>query len=56
MALQLVKQNKAFGGWVKQFRHASVSTKTDMTFSVFLPPVSIRDIRSQILIFKTKAM
>jgi len=40
MALNLVKKNKAFGGWVKQFRHASKSTKTDMTFSVFLPSQS----------------
>ncbi|CAK9089602.1 S-formylglutathione hydrolase (FGH) (Esterase D) [Durusdinium trenchii] len=37
MALKLVKQNKAFGGWVKQFKHASSATKTEMTFSVFLP-------------------
>ena len=37
MALNLVKQNKMFGGWVKQFKHASTSTKTEMTFSGFLP-------------------
>lgn len=36
-ALKLVKQTKCFGGWVKQFTHASTSTKTNMTFSVFLP-------------------
>lgn len=36
-ALKLVKQNKMFGGWVKQFKHASIATKTEMTFSVFLP-------------------
>jgi S-formylglutathione hydrolase len=35
--LKLVKQTKCFGGWVKQFTHASTSTKTPMTFSVFLP-------------------
>mmetsp|Transcript_1519 Transcript_1519/g.1781 ORF Transcript_1519/g.1781 Transcript_1519/m.1781 type:complete len:283 (-) Transcript_1519:1799-2647(-) len=39
-ALKLIKQNKMFGGWVKQFKHASSSTQTEMTFSVFLPKES----------------
>eukprot|EP00511_Aplanochytrium_stocchinoi_P005584 CAMPEP_0204826218 /NCGR_PEP_ID=MMETSP1346-20131115/3951_1 /ASSEMBLY_ACC=CAM_ASM_000771 /TAXON_ID=215587 /ORGANISM="Aplanochytrium stocchinoi, Strain GSBS06" /LENGTH=282 /DNA_ID=CAMNT_0051954133 /DNA_START=66 /DNA_END=914 /DNA_ORIENTATION=+ len=39
-ALKLVKQNKMFGGWVKQFKHASTATQTEMTFSVFLPKES----------------
>jgi S-formylglutathione hydrolase len=40
MALQLVKQIKAQGGVIKQFSHESASTKTTMTFSVFLPPAA----------------
>ncbi|GBG33316.1 S-formylglutathione hydrolase [Hondaea fermentalgiana] len=41
MALNLVKQNKAFGGWVKQFSHTSkVLGDLEMKFSVFLPAQS----------------
>jgi S-formylglutathione hydrolase len=29
--------NKCYGGYVKTFKHASASTKTDMVFSVFFP-------------------
>jgi S-formylglutathione hydrolase len=36
-ALNLVKQNKCFGGILKKFKHASTSCKSEMTFSVFLP-------------------
>lgn len=38
--MQLVKQIKAQGGVIKQFSHESVSTKTPMTFSIFLPPTA----------------
>lgn len=41
MALTLVKQNKAFGGWVKQFSHVSNALGgLEAKFSVFLPDVS----------------
>jgi S-formylglutathione hydrolase len=37
MTLQTVSQNKAHGGVQGVYKHASRETKTDMTFSVFLP-------------------
>lgn len=33
-----IAQNKVFNGVVTRYRHPSDSTKTDMTFSIFLPP------------------
>ena len=39
-ALKKVSQWKMFGGYVKQFTHESVSTKTQMRFSVYLPPAA----------------
>ena len=38
MTMQTVSQNKAFGGIQGVYRHASRETKTDMTFSVYVPP------------------
>lgn len=35
--LQHVSQNKTFGGWLKQYTHASESLNCTMRFSVFLP-------------------
>jgi S-formylglutathione hydrolase len=40
--LEIVSENKAHGGRQLVVRHASVSTSTDMTFSVFLPPQAKR--------------
>ena len=37
MTMQTVSQNKAHGGVQGVYRHASSETKTDMTFSVFVP-------------------
>jgi S-formylglutathione hydrolase len=37
MTLQTVSQNKSHGGIQGVYRHASSETKTDMTFSVFVP-------------------
>jgi S-formylglutathione hydrolase len=37
MTLQTVSQNKSYGGIQGVYRHASRETKTDMTFSVFVP-------------------
>jgi S-formylglutathione hydrolase len=34
----IVSENKSYGGRQLVVRHASVSTSTDMTFSIFLPP------------------
>ena len=36
----LVSSNRVFGGFLKKIKHASASTSTDMTFSVFLPPAA----------------
>src|ERR1700748_2209164 len=38
MALETVSINTAFGGKQGVYRHKSTATKTDMTFSVFVPP------------------
>lgn len=36
--METLSQNKAFGGIQGVYRHASKSTNTDMTFSVYVPP------------------
>jgi S-formylglutathione hydrolase len=36
--MELVSEWKSFGGAQRVYRHASSSTKTEMTFSVFVPP------------------
>jgi len=36
--VEIVSENKAFGGRQLVCKHASVATGTDMTFSIFLPP------------------
>ncbi len=36
--MQLISQNKSFGGWVKRYRHTSALLDCDMEFGVFLPP------------------
>nr|WP_278254344.1 S-formylglutathione hydrolase [Sphingobium sp. BYY-5] len=38
MTVETVSQNRAFGGTQGVYRHASTSTGTDMTFSVYVPP------------------
>ena len=38
MTMQTVSRNKAFGGTQGVYKHASRETKTDMTFSVYVPP------------------
>ncbi len=36
--MEVVSENRAFGGVQGVYRHASAQTATDMTFSVFVPP------------------
>lgn len=36
--LKKISQNFLFGGWHKQYQHASTSTQCDMQFAVYLPP------------------
>ena len=43
MKINLLKQNKTFGGFTKYFEHDSVSTKTKMKFSVFLPQEKVEN-------------
>ncbi len=38
MTLEPVSSNRAFGGTQGVYKHASAATKTEMTFSVFVPP------------------
>jgi S-formylglutathione hydrolase len=38
MTMQTVSQNRSHGGIQGVYRHASQQTKTDMTFSVYVPP------------------
>lgn len=38
MTMQTVSLNRSFGGTQGVYKHPSQSTKTDMTFSVFVPP------------------
>lgn len=36
--MELVAENKAFGGWHRRYRHRSDSLACDMIFAAFLPP------------------
>jgi len=38
MTLELIAQNKSFGGWHKQYSHIATSTQCKMRFAIFLPP------------------
>ena len=38
MTMQTVSLNKAYGGIQGVYRHASEETRTEMTFSVYVPP------------------
>ncbi|WP_419812985.1 S-formylglutathione hydrolase [Bacterioplanoides sp.] len=38
MSLELIAQNKSFGGWHKQYSHVSETTQCSMRFAIFLPP------------------
>lgn len=38
MSLNLVSHNKSFGGWHKQFSHASSALNCTMRFAIYLPP------------------
>jgi len=38
MTIQTISQNRAYGGVQGVYRHASRETRTDMTFSVYVPP------------------
>ena len=38
MTIQTVSTNKSHGGVQGVYRHASEQTRTDMTFSVYVPP------------------
>lgn len=42
MALELLSENRAFGGVQQVYRHTSRATGTPMTFSAYLPPAAER--------------
>ncbi len=41
--LELINQNHSFGGTVTFYKHASRACKTDMNFSVYLPPQALAE-------------
>ena len=41
MSIDIVSENKAFGGRQLVVKHASAATGTDMIFSIFLPPQAV---------------
>ena len=43
MSVEIVSQAKAFGGWHKQYAHASSSTQCTMRFAIYLPPQATPD-------------
>ncbi len=36
--LELVSENKSFGGWLRRYRHRSEVLDCDMVFGIYLPP------------------
>lgn len=38
MSVELLNQNRSFGGWLKQYSHHSSAVNCNMRFSIFLPP------------------
>lgn len=38
MSLEVVANNKCFGGWHKQYSHQSRALNCKMRFAVYLPP------------------
>ena len=36
--LKNISQNRSFGGWHKQYSHASTVLGCDMRFAIYLPP------------------
>ncbi|MFN3468723.1 MAG: S-formylglutathione hydrolase [Novosphingobium sp.] len=51
MSIETVSASKAHGGTLGVYRHASASTGTQMTFSVFLPPAAAQQARLPVLIY-----
>ena len=43
MSLELIAQNKSFGGWHKQYSHIAQSTQCKMRFAIFFPPQAATD-------------
>lgn len=38
MTVELVRENKCFAGWHKQFKHTSSTLNCDMRFAIYIPP------------------
>ncbi len=43
MSLEMISQEKSFGGWHKQYTHASRVTQCTMRFAIYLPPQASAD-------------
>ncbi|WP_018983754.1 S-formylglutathione hydrolase [Salinimonas chungwhensis] len=41
--MELISENRAFGGHHRRYKHASDSTNCEMTFAVFLPPFASQE-------------
>ena len=46
-----LSKNKLFGGWHKRFSHQSISTGTEMTFAIYLPPQVEKEEKVPVLYF-----
>lgn len=49
--MNIVKESKVFSGRVIKYRHQSKITKTDMTFSIYLPPLTNKLHKFPVLFF-----
>jgi len=49
VTIEVVSENKAFGGRQLVVRHASQATSTEMTFSIFLPPQAEQSVKVPVL-------
>lgn len=49
MSMENLNSNRSFGGWNKQYRHASGSLHCDMRFAIYLPPQAANGRRVPVL-------
>ncbi|MEW9799614.1 S-formylglutathione hydrolase [Alteromonas sp. CYL-A6] len=41
--MELLSENKVFGGWHRRYQHQSEATRCQMTFAVYLPPFASKE-------------
>jgi len=49
MLVEHIASNKSFGGWHKQYRHASQTLNCEMRFAIYLPPQATGDKKVPVL-------